>query len=124
MCLGLPESFVVVSAYVCVTVTDDSILEMIEKRKQTPRLPGRFVLLVVHYFSAMVYLEDEVDHLEDAQFYFDPKEDSSKLAIDLLLGTQGWRRFVFDNNQDFLAKHGDKAERVLLFHEAEVCSRP
>lgn len=38
-------------------VTDESVIGMIEKRKQPPRLP------------AMVLLETEVDHLEDADVY-------------------------------------------------------
>ncbi len=90
-----------VSAVVGVTVTDDSVLEMIEKREQAPRLP------------VMVFLEDEVKDLADAHVYLDPKNPEAPLAVDLLLGTQGWRRFAFMNTADFLAKHGDKARCVL-----------
>ena len=44
---------------------------------------------------SMVFLEDEVHHLEDAQVYFrsygkDPAKADT--AIDLLLGTQGYER--------------------------------
>lgn len=40
----------------------------------------------------MVFLEDEVHHLDDAHVYFkltDKKKDKALNAIDLLLGTQG-----------------------------------
>jgi len=88
-------------AVVGVTVTDDSVLEMIEKREQAPRLP------------VMVLLEPEVKELADAHVYLDPENDEAPLALDLLLGTQGWRRFAFVRVPDFLAAHGDEARRVL-----------
>ena len=90
-----------VSAVVGLTVTDDSVLEMIEKREQAPRLP------------VMVFLENEVQELADAHVYLDPKNPEAPLAVDLLLGTQGWRRFAFLNTTDFLTQHGDKARTVL-----------
>jgi hypothetical protein len=90
-----------VSAVVGLTVTDDSVLEMIEKREQAPRLP------------AMVFLEDDVRELADAHVYLDPANPEAPLALDLLLGTQGWRRFAFVDAPAFIAKHGDRAKRVL-----------
>ncbi|MHA7630471.1 MG2 domain-containing protein [Corallococcus sp. M7] len=90
-----------VSALVMLTVTDDAVLELQEKRDQAPRLP------------VMVLLEPEVKELADAQLYLDEKNPKSKLAVDLLLGTQGWRRFALTDAQGFLARHGDAAMRVL-----------
>jgi len=92
-----------VTCYTSISVVDETVLEQVEKRKQEPRLP------------CMVYLEQEVDHLEDANIYFseDPKSD---LAIDLLLGTQGWRRFAFESF-GFVSKHLEKGERVLGQHQ-------
>ncbi len=72
-----------VSAVVGITVTDSSILEMIDKREQAPRLP------------VMVLLESEVKDLSDAHIYLDASNPKAPLATDLLLGTQGWRRFAF-----------------------------
>jgi hypothetical protein len=89
-----------VSAVVGLTITDDSVLEMVETRDQAPRLP------------VMVLLEDEVKDLADAQIYFDPNSEDSDLAVDLLLGTQGWRRFSHVKFEDFLADHGDDARRA------------
>ncbi|QAT84894.1 A-macroglobulin complement component [Corallococcus coralloides] len=90
-----------VSALVMLTVTDDAVLELQEKRDQAPQLP------------VMVLLEPEVKELADAQLYLDAKNPKSKLAVDLLLGTQGWRRFALTDAQGFLARHGDAAMRVL-----------
>jgi len=90
-----------VSAVVGLTVTDDSVLEMIEKREQAPRLP------------AMVFLEDDVRELADAHVYLDPENPEAPMALDLLLGTQGWRRFAFVDAPAFIKEHGDMAKRVL-----------
>ncbi|WP_224364821.1 MG2 domain-containing protein [Hyalangium versicolor] len=89
-----------VSALVMLTVTDDAVLELIEKRDQAPQLP------------VMVLLEPEVKELADAQVYLDEKNPKAKLAVDLLLGTQGWRRFALANPVNFVAQHGDQARRV------------
>ena len=90
-----------VEGVVGVTVTDDSVLEMIEKREQAPRLP------------VMVLLEEEVRELADAHVYLDGDNPDAPQALDLLLGTQGWRRFAFVSVKDFLREHGDDARRVL-----------
>ncbi len=89
------------SAVVGLTVTDDSVLEMVDKREQSPRLP------------VMVLLESEVRELADAHVYFDAKNEKSALAVDLLLGTQGWRRFALVHWQKFVEQHQDQARRAL-----------
>ena len=90
-----------ISAVVGVTATDDSVLEMIDKREQTPRLP------------VMVLLEGDVKELADAQVYLDPANEKGSTAVDLLLGTQGWRRFAFVDAAKFADANGDAARRVL-----------
>ncbi len=95
-----------VDAVVGVTVTDDSVLEMIERREQAPRLP------------VMVLLEDEVRELADAHVYLDPNDPEAPRAVDLLLGTQGWRKFAFVHASQFLAEYGDAARRVLSLRMA------
>jgi alpha-2-macroglobulin-like protein len=90
-----------VGAVVGVTVTDESVLEMIEKREQAPRLP------------VMVFLEPEVKELADAHVYLDAKNPKAPLAVDLLLGTQGWRRFALMDAPTFLETYGDQAKRAL-----------
>eukprot|EP01117_Protostelium_nocturnum_P005670 TRINITY_DN2049_c0_g1_i3.p1 TRINITY_DN2049_c0_g1~~TRINITY_DN2049_c0_g1_i3.p1 ORF type:complete len:1420 (+),score=454.86 TRINITY_DN2049_c0_g1_i3:93-4352(+) len=91
-----------VKAFVGITVTDDSVLEMVEKRKQVPRLPE------------IALLESEVDHLHDCQFYFNESEEKANLSIDLLLGTQGWRRFVFQNSKLRNEIPIDKRQRLVI----------
>lgn len=118
-----------VPAIVGLTVTDDSLLQMVERRRWAPRLP------------AMAWLEDEVMHLEDADAYLadtfavrntDPLVGTGangelvepSVALDLLLATQGWRQFVYADPLEFLeapevaedpaAK--DRAERLMAVH--------
>jgi hypothetical protein len=95
------ERGVPTSAVVGLTVTDDSVLEMIEKREQPARLP------------VMVFLENEVRELADAHVYLDSAHDKSELTVDLLLGTQGWRRFALVNWRKFVEQHDDRARRAL-----------
>ena len=82
------------------TVTDDATLEMVETREKAPRLP------------VQVYLEPEVKELADAHVYLSDDPEAPR-ALDLLLGTQGWRRFAFITVDEFLKRHGDAARRVL-----------
>jgi len=89
-----------VQSMVGVTVTDDAVLEMIETRRQAPRLP------------AMALLEGDVRKLEDAKIYLDGSEKGN-MALDLLLGTQGWRRFAFVDTKAFLEKHGEAGKRAV-----------
>eukprot|EP01080_Neovahlkampfia_damariscottae_P011545 gene11545-4798_t len=73
-----------VQSQLSIIVTDQSVLEKIEKRKKAPRI------------LPMIYLEQEVELLEDANHYIIQEPDTkSKTAIDLLLGVQGWRRYLF-----------------------------
>ncbi|MEK7703665.1 MAG: MG2 domain-containing protein, partial [Myxococcota bacterium] len=81
-----------VAAVVGVTITDESVLEMVEKREQAPRLP------------VMVLLEDDVRELADAHVYLDPQNTKAPLAVDLLLGTQGWRRFALTHVDTRIAR--------------------
>ena len=90
-----------VPAFAGVTVTDDATLEMIETREQRPMLP------------AMVLLEQEVRELMDAAVYLDPDNADAAQQLDLLLGTQGWRRFALVDVAAFLREHGDDGRRAL-----------
>lgn len=90
-----------VEAVVGIRVTDDAVLEMIEKREQAPRLP------------VMVYLENEVSDLADAHIYLDAQNIQAPEAVDLLLGTQGWRRFVLCRYAQIKQHHPGDAQRIL-----------
>jgi len=108
------ESGKAIKTILGITVTDESVLESIEKRKQNPRL------------NTQVYLEKEVDHLEDANIYLNNNDPKSELAIDLLLGTQGWRRFSFMDFDKFLLEKLENGERIGVVHpgkkEQEILS--
>ncbi len=95
-----------VSATVGLTVADDSILQMVDKREQAPNLP------------VMLFLEPEVLDLADASVYLDRKNPKAPLATDLLLGTQGWRRFALMNLDTFVKRNGDHALRAVAMESA------
>ena len=83
-----------------ITVTDDAVLEMVETREKAPRLP------------VQVYLEPEVRELADAHVYLSDDPQAPR-DLDLLLGTQGWRRFAFYTKEEFIKKFGDAGRRAL-----------
>ncbi len=89
-----------VPAVVGVSAVDDSVLETIDTRERAPRLP------------TAVLLGADVKELKDAHLYLDDDADSAR-RTDLLLGTQGWRRFGFTNADDFAQREGAMAERAL-----------
>lgn len=90
-----------VEAMVAVTVTDDSVLELIDKREQPPRLP------------TMVYLEHDVLDLADAHVYLDKANPQANASIDLLLGTQGWRRFILADFDQIHARYPLQSARAM-----------
>lgn len=75
-----------IEALVGITVTDLRTQEMIENREQAPRLPE------------MVFLEAEVEELKDAKSYLRSHVENRESNLDLLLGVQGWRRFLIAKN--------------------------
>jgi hypothetical protein len=89
-----------VAGVVGITVTDDAVLEMIETREKAPRLP------------VQVFLEHEVRELFDSHVYLSEEMGAPK-SLDLLLGTQGWRRFAFYTKEEFLKKYGDAGRRAV-----------
>ncbi len=91
-----------VSAMVALSVSDDSVRELLETRDQPPQLP------------VQVLVESDVRELADAAVYLNPDDPQAPRAMDLLLGTQGWRRFAFASDpRAFVDEHGDGARRVL-----------
>ena len=89
-----------VPATVILDVVDDAVLETVEKRERAPRLP------------VQVLLGSDVRELADAHVYLAGGEEAA-LRTDLLLGTQGWRRFAYSDPQAFVKAHGDRALRAM-----------
>jgi uncharacterized protein YfaS (alpha-2-macroglobulin family) len=100
-----------VSAVVTLAAVDDAVLETVEKRERAPRLPVE------------VLLGSEVRELRDATAYL----ETGPLAAartDLLLGTQGWRRFAFLEPVAFAAKNGDLGARALAWRNPAAVLDP
>ena len=126
---GLPVPGAVVGA----AVTDAANSRLVERRRQHPLLP------------AMVFLEGEVQSLDDAAAYLPPTEpakskmylnsmdpsdktegEGARQRLDLLLGTQGWRRFLYIDPLRMAPPPGDEVgaerdalERMLGLHETQ-----
>ncbi len=100
-----------VEAVVGFQVTDESVLEMIDKREQAPDLP------------VMVYLENEVLELGDAEVYFNPENKDAARDVDLLLATQGWRRFILVDYNKIKKLQPEAAKRVLAENQSLVVVR-
>ncbi|KAJ6244889.1 macroglobulin / complement [Anaeramoeba flamelloides] len=114
------EKLVPQSSRICITVTDDSVYQMDEKRDRAPRLPE------------MYFLENEVSEFKDPRVYISPDLNGSISAdqedrdigeeqeiepstkVDLLLGTQGWRRFVYHNPKQKYNQLDGQGERNSL----------
>ncbi len=97
-----------VPALVGLRVTDDAVLNQIERRERAPRLP------------AQALIGSDVKELMDSERFFETGP-AADVAIDLLLGTQGWRRFAWVDVGAFVARHGDAARRAFaVVEEPEV----
>ncbi|KAJ3432316.1 macroglobulin / complement [Anaeramoeba flamelloides] len=122
---GGQEKAIPTSGFVCVTVTDDSVYQMKEKRNRAPRLPEMF------------FLENEVKELKDPRNYINldlidsisadqedrdidqDQEVEPSIKLDLLLGTQGWRKFAYykpREKYDKLVKKREKERLQRLFN--------
>ncbi len=95
------ESGKPVAAVVGFSAVDDAVLETIDKRERPPRLP------------VQALLGAEVKELKDAHIYL----AGDALRADLLLGTQGWRRFAFVDPAKFAKAEGEAAKRALALRE-------
>jgi len=82
-----------------VAVVDDALLSLADD--DTPRMPTHFLLATE--------VENPQD-LEDADFYLSD-DPEAPVALDLLLGTQGWRRFV-EKTLEQLRQQGREDEQI------------
>ncbi len=86
-----------VPAVLGVMASDDAVLSTVEPRKRAPRL------------AEQVLLGADVLELEDARSYLAGAPEN----VDLLLATQGWRRFAVYEHEAFVKAHGEAAQRAL-----------
>jgi hypothetical protein len=90
-------------AVVMLAVVDESIVKLADD-KTLRSMPTHFLL------TSEVRQPDE---LEYADFLVGPQKKAAA-ALDLLLGTQGWRRFAEQNPELFRQRHKEEAERLLV----------
>ena len=91
-----------VPAVLGVAVVDDALLSLADD--DTPGMTTHFLLTTE--------VEDPED-LEDADFYLSDEPDAAA-ALDLLLGTQGWRRFTEKTLEELLEEGEDNQQLVRL----------
>jgi hypothetical protein len=90
-----------VPAALGVSVVDEGLLKLAAEDAPS---------MVTHYMLATEVAKPK--DLEEADFYLAPGAKSAE-ALDLLLGTQGWRRFAWTDPGQFVKKHGDDAQHYL-----------
>ena len=104
-------------------MVDDAVLQSVENRRKHPSL------------SVMALLENEIE----SPVIYDPDmferaltsrtDAAADEAVDLLLGTQGWRRFAYMNPNEFLEakdedqKKKDSRERIMAVTELRIVPR-
>lgn len=69
-----------VQAEIALSVVDDTVISFADDKKG-------------HLLSGVLLLPELPGKVEEPNFYFDLKEEKSALALELLMGTRGWRRF-------------------------------
>jgi hypothetical protein len=92
-------------ALAMLAVVDKSVITMADE-KTARTMPTHF------------FLTTEVRRSEDLEYadFFLGSHPRAAEALDLLLGTQGWRRFAEQDPAKFREKHADEAERLLVLN--------
>ena len=99
------------AAVLGVTVVDDALLNLADDKSPSMRT----------HFLLTTDVENPAD-LEDADFYLSDDPDAER-ALDLLLGTQGWRRFVEQTVQE-LRERGAEEEQFARLLALDGVVRP
>src|SRR5438046_7574382 len=86
-----------------VSVVDKSVITLADE-KTARSMPTHFLL------TTEVRKPEDLEH---ADFLLTDRPEA-KQALDLLLGTQGWRRFAEQDPAKFKEKYHDDAERLLV----------
>jgi hypothetical protein len=100
------------SAVLYMSVVDQSVITMADE-KTARALPTHFLL------TSEVKQPEDLEHA-DVLLGNHPK---AAAALDLLLGTQGWRRFAEQTPNEFRQKAGDDAEPILLSEAGSTNNR-
>ncbi|MBN1911937.1 MAG: hypothetical protein JW818_19605 [Pirellulales bacterium] len=95
-----------------VAVVDDALVNLADD--DTPSMPTHFLLTTE---------VDKPEDLEDADFYLSDDPEAPQ-ALDLLLGTQGWRRFVEKTIDELKKEKRDDKQIARLIALGGVASPP
>ena len=96
-----------VPAVLMVAVVNQSVIGMADEKT--------FRTMPTHFLLASEVKQPEDLEFADFLLNDDPKVvGKATKALDLLLGTQGWRRFAEQNPQQFQKKHPAEADRLLV----------
>jgi len=89
-------------AIIMASVVDLRVLKLADE-KTARSMPAQF------------YLASEIEKAEDLEYtdFLVSDHPKATAALDLLLGTQGWRRFAEQNPQELLKQHPQAGERLL-----------
>ena len=101
--LAMTENEKAVPAIIMVAVVNQNVLTMADEKT------GR--LMNTHFFLASEVRK--ADDLEHADFLLG-ENPKAAVALDLLLGTQGWRRFAEQNAQKPVLRDREEVERMLV----------
>ncbi|HZT82286.1 MAG TPA: alpha-2-macroglobulin family protein, partial [Gemmataceae bacterium] len=90
-------------AVLWVAVVDKSVVALADE-KTARSMPTHF------YLTTEVRKPDDLEHAD----FLVGNHPKAAAALDLLLGTQGWRRFAEQDPNKFRDRHKDEAERLLV----------
>jgi hypothetical protein len=110
---GVTEDDVPAPAILMVKVVDKSVLNLADE-KTARSMPAHF------------YMTTEVRRGEDLEYadFLLTTHPRAKEALDLLLGTQGWRRFAEQDPEKFREKFHEEAARLLVGNGQYPRERP
>ncbi len=96
------ENNKIVSGDVCIAVVDEKVLTLANDKSGA-------------ILSRLLLEADITGNVEEPNFYFDEKEPQADAALDLLMMTRGWRRFVWNKvlSNDSTV-YANKAERKFI----------
>ena len=86
-----------VAAIVGLTVTDKAVRDIVDKRRIG--------------LADATWLTADLEELEDLEDFLD--DTKAARNVDLLLGTRGWRRFIWQKPDEAVEAKGDEARRAL-----------
>ena len=105
VCLAANEKGEKTPAIIMVAVVDKSVLTMADE-KTFRSLPTHFLL------TTEVRRPEDLEHAD----FLVGESPKAAIALDLLLGTQGWRRFAEQNPGQFKQAFPQEADRVLVLN--------